>query len=186
MLSTRYARGAAALAAISLLALAPLSAEAVKPASAHPTVKATVKPALPAPRVQGAACTSDDGVTVVVDFRNLPNQQGKRMNLVRIGCAEQPVGDGFDALLGAGFAVDPTVPFVCTIDARPLDGDCVSHAYWAYAHGTRGHRWHYATSGAGDWNPPAGSLEGWSWSPYGHEPSSWSYPRVSPRELFPR
>jgi hypothetical protein len=177
---------AVALVSALIPPLAGVLPAAAAGGSSSRVAQAAVVPNLKQPRIEGQACQDSTGITVVVDFRDLPNKLGKRMNLVRIGCAEQPVGDGFDALLGAGFHVDPTVPFVCTIDDRPLDGDCASHAYWSYSHGLRGHRWKFSTVGAGDWNPPEGSLEGWSWSPFGHEPGSWSYPRVSPRDLFPR
>ena len=184
----RHPLRTAALAFALACAVAPSLAGAL-PAVAQSSsttrdAHSAAEPDLKHPRIEGAACQDSTGITVVVDFRDLLNEHGKRMNLVRIGCAEQPVGDGLDALLGAGFDVDPSAPFVCTIDARPLDGDCASSAFWSYSHGLRGHRWNFSSVGAGDWNPPAGSLEGWSWSPFDHHPS-WSFPRVSPRDLFP-
>ena len=136
------------------------------------------------PKIKGDACTSEDGVTVVVDFRNLRNGTDKKMNLIRIGCAEGDQDSGFAALLGAGFDVDPDSPFVCKIDNRPLDRPTcpAPDGFWAYSHGERGGDWTVSGVGAGDWDPPAGSLEGWSWCPYEKD---WGLPRVTPDDLFP-
>lgn len=138
-------RSAALAAGLVAVLAAPIAG--VLPAAASDSSSATpaALPNLKSPRIEGQACKDDTGITVVVDFRDLTNAQGKRMNLVEIGCAEQPVGNGFDALLGAGFQVDPNQPFVCQIDDRPMNSaDCSDVGYWAYAHGLRGHRWHYS------------------------------------------
>lgn len=137
------------------------------------------------PKIVGEGCESDDGVTVVVDFRTLRNPKGKRMNRVKIGCAEGAQESGFTALLDAGFDVDPDNPFVCEIDNRPINPPTCPppDGFWAYSHGERGGEWEFSGTGAGDWEPPAGSLEGWSWSPYDKE--GWDFPRVTPRDLFP-
>ena len=137
------------------------------------------------PTITGEACTRENGVTVVLDFRNLRSGTGKKMNRIKIGCAQGTQESGFAALLDAGFDVDPDSPFVCTLDNRPIDPPTcpAPDGFWSYSHGERGGGWVLAGSGAGGWQPPAGSLEGWSWAPYDRE--GWQVPRVTPRELFP-
>jgi len=139
--------------------------------------------ALKPPKIVGEQCGGATGVTVVVDFRNLHNEAGKVMNKVKIGCAKGPQSDGLTALLDAGFDVDPDSDFLCEIDDRPLPEDsvCASTGYWSYWHAERDGRWKFSNVGPADWVPPAGSLEGWSWSPYDKE---WGSPRVKPRDLF--
>ncbi len=138
------------------------------------------------PKIIGKACTSKRGVTVVVDFRTLRNRSGHPMNVIKIGCAKGAPESGLSALLGAGFDVDPDNPFVCMIDNRPINPPrCPPpDGYWAYSHGKRGGNWMVAGTGAGDWTPPRGSLEGWSWAPY--DKPNWIFPRVTPRDLFPK
>ena len=157
---------------------------ATRPASEVASPSAGELSAVKSPQIKGEACASEDGVTVVVDFRNLRNGKAKKMNLIRIGCAEGDQESGFTALLGAGFDVDPGSPFVCKIDNRPLDRPTcpAPDGFWAYSHGERGGDWAPSGVGAGDWDPPAGSLEGWSWSPYDKD---WGLPRVTPDDLFP-
>ena len=149
-------------------------------AAAAPVDAAPAKP----PKIIGKACQSERGVTVVVDFRTLRNPKGKKLNLIKIGCARGDQESGFTALLDAGFDVDPDSPFVCTIDDRPIDPPrCPPlDGFWSYSHGERGGDWELSGTGAGGWDPPPGSLEGWSWSPYDRD---WDVPRVTPRDLFP-
>jgi hypothetical protein len=175
------------LIALSIAMAASLAAATPAPA----TIPAPIDVASPSgitlkdPRITGKACPSEGGVTVVVDFRTLRNPNGKKMNRVKIGCARGAQQSGFTALLGAGFDVDPDSSFVCKIDNRPLDSpSCPApDGYWAYSHGERGGDWTFSGVGAGDWQPPPGSLEGWSWSPY--DKQGWDLPRVNPSDLFP-
>ena len=176
---------ALALAASATMAFATAApaAEPSTAAKANHSAGVTLKP----PKVIGDACTSGDGVTVVVDFRDLKNANGKKMNVVRVGCAEGAQASGLTALVAAGFDVDPAQPFVCTIDNRPIDNPTCPppDGFWSYSHGVRGHKkWQLSGVGAGDWVPPAGSLEGWSWAPY-DKYEQWGTPRVSPKDLFP-
>lgn len=173
----RFRRVATAIVVVAGL-LSPAASATVAPAPAG-----AVAPTLKPPKVVGKQCGGAAGVTVVVDFRNLHNEDGKIMNKVKIGCAKGPQSDGFTALLGAGFEVDPDSDFVCEIDDRPLpeDSECASAGYWSYWHAERDGRWEFSGVGPADWVPPAGSLEGWSWSPYDKE---WGSPRVKPRDLF--
>jgi hypothetical protein len=166
-------------------AVAAASVEA--PAVTNTFVRAagTGKVMLKDPKVRGKACKGAKGVTVVVDFRNLRNARGKKMNVVKIGCARGAQESGFTALLGAGFDVDPTQAFVCMIDHRPIDPPTCPppDGFWSYSHGKRGGQWESSGVGAGGWQPPKGSLEGWSWAPY--DRMDWGLPRVTPADLFP-
>lgn len=174
---------AASIALVASLALATPAPAAVSGPAEWPESPAGVSPN--GPKITGRACESSRGVTVVVDFRTLRNPSGRKMNRIKIGCAEGAQESGFAALLDAGFDVDPDNPFVCTIDNRPIDPPTcpLPNGYWAYSHGERGGDWVYSGTGAGDWTPPPGSLEGWSWTPYDKE--RWKFPRVTPDELFP-
>lgn len=174
------------IAAVTLAGFAGLvGAPAAVGASTPATADGVAAPTLRDPKVVGHECRGATGVTVVVDFRKLHNEAGKVMNKVKISCAKGAQDSGLTALLKAGFEVDPTEPFICEIDERPLPEDsvCASNGYWSYSHGERGGDWSYSGVGPGDWVPPAGSLEGWSWAPYDKE--GWDLPRVTPDELFP-
>lgn len=109
-------------------------------------------------RAASGACSSADGVTVVVDFGSAGGIQTR--------CAPAPVDNGFAALQKAGFAITNvrTQPgFLCQIDAQPTS-DCQrvpTGQYWSYWHAPRGGAWTYSTSGASR-KPPAGTVEGWS------------------------
>jgi hypothetical protein len=114
------------------------------------------------PAAQAAACA--DGVTVVVDYRELGAG-------VQTGCASGSPASGLAALSGAGFGYTfPTRQpgFVCRINELPgTDREaCVStppaKAYWSYWHAQPGGSWSYSSLGAGSYEPPAGSVEGWA------------------------
>ncbi|MBM9464977.1 fibronectin type III domain-containing protein [Aeromicrobium sp. YIM 150415] len=112
----------------------------------------------------------DTGVTVIVDFQTLADQQ------VEVRCAPGGPHSGWAALLEAGFEVTRVVPFpgaLCTIDGYPRDrsGDpAICHsmppieAYWSYWHASPGVRWGYSGTGAGGHSAAVGSVEGWSFS----------------------
>ncbi|MBW3664663.1 MAG: hypothetical protein KY469_16305 [Actinobacteria bacterium] len=121
-----------------------------------------------APRAEAlaadGACPDVDGVTVVVDFRDLGGA-----TIVR--CARGPVEDGLDALRVAAIDYDTTVRFpgmVCRIEGRPADEPCQNappaDAYWSYWHAEHGTGWNYAQRGPSSRTPPPGSSEGWSFS----------------------
>ena len=179
-----HRRSTIALALSAGLAFTGLIGAVPAVAAVEPASTTSMLDDLKRPKIVGEACGSDDGVTVVVDFRNLRNGKDKKMNLIRIGCAEGDQDSGFTALLDAGFDVDPDSAFVCKIDNRPLDRPTcpAPDGFWSYSHGERGGDWTPSGVGAGDWDPPAGSLEGWSWSPYDKD---WGLPRVTPDDLFP-
>ncbi|RJQ72272.1 hypothetical protein D5S17_26325 [Pseudonocardiaceae bacterium YIM PH 21723] len=126
--------------------------------------------AVPVPPAQAGACTTADGVTVVVDF------QGSRT----VACAPGSPGSGLAALQGAGFSyVFPSKQpgFVCRINGNPASDPCVNTppatAYWSYWHAQPGGSWVYSDLGAGNYRPPAGSVEGWSFG-------SGSQPGIAP------
>lgn len=112
-------------------------------------------------------CSTNDGVTVIVDFQGLGGGVVTR-------CALGAQSDGFAALANAGFVVTSaaTSPgFLCRIDAKPgpSTDDCVVPspvaATWAYWTAKRGGSWAYSQVGAR--NPgtaPTGGVQGWSFS----------------------
>ncbi len=109
-------------------------------------------------------CTTPDGVTVVIDFQELGGG-------VHVRCAPQPVTSGFSALQQAGIDYTTTVRFpgfICKIAGRPESDPCQTAspatAYWSYWLAARGGQWCYSNWGAGNRTPPAGSVEGWSFS----------------------
>lgn len=113
---------------------------------------------------QGGACSDPDGVTVVVDFQSLGAG-------TIVACAPGPVSSGFDALgqAGIGYQTVTAFPgFICRIQGLPGDADCAdtppANAYWSYWTAERGGSWRYSQTGAGSRTPPAGSVEGWSFS----------------------
>jgi hypothetical protein len=131
---------------LSLLACLPLaSAVIVAEAPLHPA--------------SAAACSGTTGVTEVVDFTALGGQ-------IDTACDPGDPTTGLAALTGAGFsyAFVPGYPgFICTIDSEPNPcNDAPATAYWSYWHAEPGGTWSYSTLGAGSYDPPQGSVEGWA------------------------
>jgi hypothetical protein len=97
------------------------------------------------PAVVGKACAPGVGVTVAVDFTNLPR------NAIRLGCAPGAQPDGFSALAGAGFRfAEGSIPgFLCTIDGLPHRGSpyCEESHYWAYSKSDGTEPWDYSRVG---------------------------------------
>ncbi|QDQ15102.1 hypothetical protein [Streptomyces spectabilis] len=128
-------------------------------------------------------CRNGEGVTVVVDFRELGGT-----TLVR--CAVGSQRTGLAALKDAGIQVTGTnrwgESFICRLEGKPgADREpCLdtppAKAYWSYWHASDGGRWTYSQYGATYRTPPKGSFEGWSFSldrDQGEAPA----PRVAPR-----
>lgn len=111
-----------------------------------------------------AACSTPEGVTVVIDFQDLGGG-------VNVRCAPGAVGSGLDALDRAGIRYQTALRspgFVCRIAGMPADDPChvasPASAYWSYWIAGRGGTWCYSDLGAGSRTPPPGSIEGWSFS----------------------
>jgi hypothetical protein len=143
--SGRRHRATAVLAAV-LLAAGLVIAEAPLQSA-----NATVRPL--------TACSGKKGVTVVVDFTALSGS-------ITTACDTGVPTTGLAALTGAGFtyAFVPRFPgFVCTIDAKPNPcNGAPATAYWSYWHASPGGTWTYSSVGAGSYDPPQGSVEGWA------------------------
>jgi hypothetical protein len=100
---------------------------------------------------------------VVVDFRAFDGG-------ISVACAPGDPGSGVDALSNAGFGVTGTsrwgLAFVCRINGKPDTDPCINtpptNAYWSYWHASRGGSWSYSGLGASVYDPPVGSVEGWS------------------------
>ena len=110
------------------------------------------------------ACSTAEGVTVVVDFGSLGGG-------VHVRCAPGPVGSGFEALAAAGIDYRTALRspgFLCRIADKPANDPCVNtspaSAYWGYWIAPRGGQWCYSNLGAASRNPPEGTVEGWSFS----------------------
>ncbi len=122
-----------------------------------------VAAASPTPASPSAACTGDEGVTVVVDFGTLGGG-------VQIRCVTVAVTSGFDALNKAGFTYTGTQRFpglLCRINGKPADDPCVNappaDRYWSYWVASEpGGTWNYSDVGAGNRVPPPGSVDGWA------------------------
>jgi len=122
--------------------------------------------ALPSAPASAAACPSNDGVTVVVDFHELGGG-------VQSACVADGGGDTAAQLFGAaGFSlsyVQRQPGFVCRVDGVPADDPCVNtppgDAYWGlwWSDGKSG-SWSYATTSAGGQRVPEGGYVGFSWN----------------------
>lgn len=113
-------------------------------------------------------CTTETGVTVVVDFRAFGG------NIV-VRCAPGPGGRGYtglEAIQGAGFTVQGTkqygLQFICKIQDRPRSQECLTtpptDAYWGYWYAANGGTWTYSDLGASSHTTIAGGFEGWAFS----------------------
>lgn len=122
--------------------------------------------ASPAQAASGA-CTSDKGVTVVVDYGPLGGG-------VDIRCAANADGSGLSALHAAGFSTQGTIKdgpgVVCRINHRPSAAQekCQTtpprSAYWHYWHASNGGSWAYSQSGAANRRVSQGGFEGWTFT----------------------
>jgi hypothetical protein len=143
--------------------------------------RADAQPAVLAYESSGPGyCTSDDGVTVVVDLTALDGP-------VVVRCVEGPLPasySGWDALEDAGF--NPQMPsrtpgFICRLAGEPTasrslaiaENDdyherCVNtpptSAYWGYWYAKNGGGWSYSTSSAAGHRVVKGGFEGWAFS----------------------
>lgn len=136
-----------------------------------------------APAATAAGCAAS-GVSVVVDAGATGGTSTR--------CVSGDPGSGLAALSSAGYAYTfvPRQPgFVCTIDRAPdpCNGAPAS-AYWSYWHARPGGSWTYSTLGAGSFDPPAGSVEGWAFgsgAPPRVRPPAASAPRPTPAPTTP-
>jgi hypothetical protein len=116
-------------------------------------------------------CSTTVGVIVVVNF-SYWGQSAQR------GCASDPA-TGYDALQEAGFTTagdeHDGPAFICRITdpangtayPTPAEDPCIdtppASAYWSYWHAYQGQNtWIYSQQGAMDYEPPAGSVDAWT------------------------
>lgn len=122
---------------------------------------------LASPAQAAGACTSDKGVTVVVDYGSLGGG-------IDVRCAANANGSGLSALQSAGFSAQGTVKdgpgFVCRINGKPsaarekCQATPPTSAHWVYWHASNGGAWAISQSGAANRRVTPGGFEGWSFS----------------------
>lgn len=114
----------------------------------------------------GGYCVGTEGVTVVVDFA--PSAVGfdpSAPTMVR--CMLGTPANGRDALERAGFSVEFVSsgfgPMECRIDHFPTAGapTCGNPGYWSFWVRNSSGEWDFATTGAADYEPKPGDIEGW-------------------------
>lgn len=161
--------------------LAAVLGAAAAPGVANPAAGAAVKEGL-------SACTATSGVLVAVVFSHWGGS-------VSVGCASGRQPDGLDSMRDAGFLTAGDEAdgdaFVCRIGVaakglaseRPTSAEdpCVStppaSAYWAFwVADPGGDTWDYSDAGVTAYQPPAGSIEGWTFGAGGR-------PTVTPAQL---
>ncbi len=117
----------------------------------------------PATAAEPAGCPGASGVTVVVDFNELP--AGEEL---QAGCDPTPGGAAASNFADAGFRLtqatgDPG--FTCQVDGRPADRDCTaSDAFWSlwWSDGKSG-KWVFATRGVTTLRVPEGGYVAFAW-----------------------
>ncbi len=128
------------------------------------------------------------GVTVVVEFRDLPGRSGSQT-----GCAADP-SSGISALQQAGFAVSLGTGsygggFVCALNSAPETGceGLTNQRYWSYWYQPGGSEtWQYSQQGAASRKPNPGDVEAWVWQSGGaSEPPSPRARAVPPVAIAP-
>jgi hypothetical protein len=133
---------------------------------------------VPSSSAEAATCASGAGVSVVVDFHELPGG-------VQTACVADGGGKSGTALFtSAGFAlgyVQRQPGFVCRVNGAPANDPCVNtppaDAYWGlwWSDGKSG-QWTYATTAAGGLSVPDGGYVAFSWN----GSATRSTPGVSP------
>ncbi|MFD8494007.1 hypothetical protein [Amycolatopsis sp. NPDC059657] len=109
-------------------------------------------PATPASASTAGYCTTDGGVTVVVDFRELGGDM-----LVR--CAPGAQRSGLTALQSAGITVATLESGVCRLQGKP---ETCEAGQWSYWNAWNGGTWTASQRAASSSMPPQGTFEGWS------------------------
>ena len=136
-ITTRQRRVSAAVALLAALQIA-----AAVPSSAEPD----------------GACTTPDGVTVVVDSTDLGGE-------VLVGCGEGAT-TGTEVLRAAGFTeTRDESGLICAIDALP--DPCPAEftgSYWSYWFADADTGWQMYQEGSDTAHPEAGSVEGWRYN----------------------
>lgn len=137
---------------------------------------------IPTAPASAAGCSTDHGVTVVVDFHQLGGG-------VQTACVSDGGGQTASQLFpAAGFPltyVQRQPGFVCRVSGKPADDPCANtppaDAYWGlyWSDGKSG-RWAYATSGAGGQHVPDGGYVGFSWQGSGDSVPPGSTPAAHP------
>ncbi|WP_432050581.1 hypothetical protein [Verrucosispora sp. NA02020] len=132
-------------------------------------------------------CPDANGVTVVVDFKELGGG-------VVVRCAPGDQATGLAALKNAGFQIAGTLRwgegFICRIEGKPSTATekCVdtppASAYWSYWHAPDGGSWTYSDRGVLNRKPPAGSFDGWSFS-FNRSADNAPRPAVAPNRPAP-
>lgn len=151
-------RTARVVTALALLALSATAQVTVAAPTAHAVDTATGTPGY---------CPDANGVTVVIDFRELGGT-----TIVR--CARGDQATGHAALKNAGIEIAGVArwgeAFICRVEGKPGANSepCIdtppASAYWSYWHSPNGGSWTYSQWGVMNRKPPLGSFEGWSFS----------------------
>lgn len=158
-----------------------VSGLAVATAAVPADARAAAAPSRTAQAASGPDyCTTDEGVTVVVDLSDLGGS-------IIVRCVDEALPSnytGWDALADAGFTPQSpsrTPGFVCRLVGEPAASrsfdipenpdyheQCVNtpptSAYWGYWYADNGGAWTYSTTGASGRRVIEGGFEGWRFS----------------------
>lgn len=163
------------LAAAGAAALLVGGAAGGEHAAAAPAAAPVGVPARAPAAATPGACTTPNGVTVVVDHAALGGG-------VVVRCIGDFTGDGAGALSAAGLNPAPVarwgLAFICRINGRPGPGEplaiagnegyterCIdtppASAFWSYWHAPNGGSWTFSQQGAMARTVISGGFEGW-------------------------
>lgn len=129
-----------------------LAATGLLPASAQPAHAAASN-----------ACPGATGVTVVVDFNELPAGAEHQ-----VGCDPDAGGRAADHFRRAGFTLTEHATqqgYTCQVSGQPADRECLANdAFWSlwWSDGTSG-RWVFSTSGVTSLRVPEGGYVAFAW-----------------------
>lgn len=132
---------------------------------------------VPAPAVAAGSFCEDQGVNVVVDFKDLGGG-------VQQACVEDGAGKmASEVFADAGFELTPVGAFpgaACRVDGKPADAACAdmppANAYWGLYVGAKG-KWGYAPKGANELAMADGDYVGFAWQ----TSKTSSPPEVAPK-----
>lgn len=136
--------------------------------------------AVPARVAASNACAGASGVTVVVDFNELPAGAEHQ-----VGCDPDASGRAVDHFQRAGFTLTEHATqqgYTCQVNGQPSDRDCLANdAFWSlwWSDGKSG-RWVFSTSGVTSLRVPEGGYVAFAW----HEGAGNAAPpdvRATPR-----
>lgn len=126
----------------------------------------------------GSSCPEGTGVTVVIDNNGVDDNTE-----LLLACQPADSGSAMDAIAASAKVENAEGGgFICTIDGKPADGDCMNAGFWSLWTMDDG-EWQMAQVGAGNIEAAEGLVIGLSWASLADPDQMASPPNIDRDEL---